>query len=215
METTHQNILKTAYLFIVILFLGKISLFAHGGENHSKEETKTEVSSNIENHKYGNGEVKAEIADFPTLHPMVVHFPIVLLLIAALMQVASMFIFKKELSWITLFLLAFGFVGAYVAGNYFHPHTYGLSEHTQKVLTQHESYASYTTWLAGIAVLLKTITHFLLKRKWWAEMIVAIIMAASAYTVSTAGHYGAQLIHIEGVGAQGKNLEIEHPEHKH
>ena len=54
--------------------------------------------------------------DFPNLHPLFVHFPIVLLLLAALAQ--FLVLFKpgyKELKWLVLFFAASGFTGALIA----------------------------------------------------------------------------------------------------
>ncbi|WP_291368136.1 hypothetical protein [Cyclobacterium sp.] len=39
--------------------------------------------------------------------------------------------------------------------------------------------------------------------------MVALLLIASGYAVSRTGHYGAQLVHIEAVGPQGKFLESE------
>ena len=218
--------MKTGLFFTLCILLGAVSTFGHGGEDHNKkkdtvateapvqdveqqEEHATHVHSQHNDHDQISKEkpLKADLDDFPTLHPLVVHFPIVLLLLAAISQLAGFFVFKNQLSWITLFLVAGGFIGAYVAGSYVHPHTHGLSEYVERVLAAHENYASYSTWLGGIALLLKAVSHFLLKRKLWGEIVVAVVLIAAAYCVSTAGHYGAQLIHIEGVGAQGKNLD--------
>lgn len=40
--------------------------------------------------------------------------------------------------------------------------------------------------------------------------VVAVVLTMSAYAVLHVGHYGAQLVHIEGIGPQGKYLEMEH-----
>jgi uncharacterized membrane protein len=157
--------------------------------------------------------VTAGWEDFPNLHPLIVHFPIVLLVIAAFFQIGGFFVFKKEISWMVLIIVVLGFLGAYIAGRFVHPHTHELTEQATKVLEEHELYANWTIWLSGIAVVLKIGSHFLLKQKIWAEMIVAAVLLASAYTVSMAGHHGAQLVHIEGVGPQGNYLETE--EHTH
>jgi uncharacterized membrane protein len=146
--------------------------------------------------------------EFPTLHPLVVHFPIMFLLIAAIMQLAGFFVFKRELSWIVLVLLILGFIGAYVAGKYVHPHTHGLTERAATILAEHDLYADWTVWLSGLGSVLKIVSHFALKRKLWAEAIVALVLIGAAYAVSMAGHHGAQLVHIEGVGPQGKFLEM-------
>ncbi len=182
----------------------------HEPTNRSKKASKSHHESS--DHPK---ELQADFDDFPTLHPLIVHFPIVLLLLALFSQLAGFFVFKNELSWITLFLLAGGFVGAYTAGNFVHPDTDGLSDYLEKILEQHETYADYTIWLSGIALLFKAASHFVFKRKLWAEMVVAVILIGSAYTVSTAGHYGAQLIHIEGVGAKGEYLETDKNGHQH
>ncbi len=158
--------------------------------------------------------VTADLEDFPNLHPLIVHVPIMMLVLAAVLQLIGFFVFKREISWIVLGIVLFGFLGAYVASNFSHPHvTLDLPEHARKVLDAHDTYAMWTLWLSGIAVLLKAASHFFLKRVMWAEGVVAIVLIASAYTVSMAGHHGAQLVFIEGVGPQGKYLEAEGHSH--
>lgn len=148
--------------------------------------------------------------EFPTLHPLVVHFPIMFLLIAALTQLVQFFVFRRELSWVVFVLLILGFIGAYVAGRYVHPHTDGLTERAAQILKEHDLYADWTVWLSGVGMLLKGLSHFALHRKVWAEAVVAVVLLGAAYAVAMAGHHGAQLVHIEGVGPQGKFLELEH-----
>lgn len=74
-------------------------------------------------------------------------------------------------------------------------------------------YATWTLWLSGIAVLLKAGSHFFMKRAVWAEVVAVLVLLASAYTVSVAGHHGSQLVFIEDVGPQGKYLEAEGHSH--
>lgn len=185
-------------IFIATLFTAN-QILAHGGGHDKKEETTApvEVFEDIE----------APLDAFNTLHPLVVHFPIVLLLIAAVSQLFSLFVFKKELSWVTLFLLIGGFAGAYAASNFVHPHTATLSPFTQQVLEEHEEYAYLTVWIAGIALLLKGLSHFLLKRNIIGEVVVTLLLFGSAFTVANAGHYGAQLTHVETVGYEDESAE--------
>lgn len=227
----NKTILTVKFLLSICLIFTYLFSFGHEGYDYKKKkQDSTTVATTDQSYQELNDEshgqsdnhhdqahkiksIKADLEDFPTLHPLVVHFPIVLLLLAALSQIAGLFVFNNELSWVTLFLIASGFIGAYVSGIYVHPHSIDLSEHAEKVLTAHETYANYTTWLGGIALLLKVASHFLFKRKLWIEIVVAVVIIAAAYSVSTAGHYGAQLIHIEGIGAMGKYLEIEGHQH--
>jgi uncharacterized membrane protein len=152
----------------------------------------------------------ASMNDFPTLHPLIVHFPIMFLLIVAAIQLVQFFVFKRELSWVALVLLILGFIGAYVSAKYVHPHTHGLSLRAAQILKEHDLYAYWTVWLSGIGSLFKIGSHFMLKGKVWAEIVVAFILLGAAYSVAMAGHHGAQLVHIEGVGPQGKFLELHH-----
>jgi len=176
------------------------------------QENETAVAHSHQHHTRGT---TVSFSDFPSLHPLVVHFPIVLLLMAFILQAASLFVFREQLSWVVLTTLAFGFAGAVVAGKYVHPHTTdAISEHAALVLTEHERFASLTIWLSGAGLLLKIISHFFLKRKLWAEILITLIMLGASVCVSIAGHHGAQLVHIEGIGAQGNFLETNHS-HKH
>lgn len=222
--------------FIKILFSATLLLVmsqpssAHEPEESKKTESQETVSDSTvhtqdpatetmagehlsEHHEMGTSIVKARFSDFPTLHPLLVHFPIVLLLLAFLTQLLGLFAWKKQFSLFTVALLLGGFLGAYLVGNFFHPHTEGLSDAARQVLDLHEFYADYTLWTSGIALLLKITSHFFLKRKIWMELMVVAVIGASVWSVSHAAHYGATLVHLHGVGPQGNHLEM--VEHKH
>lgn len=220
--------MKKTILSILFLIAFHALAFSHDGEKHEKQETEaiqSDSANQTEEHEHqenqaettsttnSDKDVTASFSDFPNLHPLVVHFPIVLLLLAAVAQVLQFFIFSYELSWMALVLLMLGAGGAYIAGTYVHPHPEGLSEFTQRVLDEHELYASFTMWLSGAAVVLKIVIHFWLKRKVWSEVLVCAVLIGSAYTVSITGHYGSQLVFIEGVGPKGKYFKTE--EHHH
>ena len=218
-------------MFITKILLAAFALlifthtsFAHDPKEHKKEENKETAANSVtqqpmagmdtvllEEHEHAeedNNIVNASLHDFPNMHPLVVHFPIVLLLLAFLAQLLALFIWKNELSLVTMALLAGGFVGAYLASTSFHAHTGDLSNTAQQVLDLHDRYANFTVWSSGIALLLKIAGHFLLKRKFWMEIVVVVFLAGAAYSVIRAGHYGATLVHLHGVGPQGKYLEM-------
>ena len=211
--------LKATITLVFLLFNMGIAL-AHDDEDHKKKKknpgtAQTEEMMSPEDERNANATAKRKVLldDFPSLHPLVTHFPIVLLLLAALIQLTSLFVYREPFSWAALVIGIGGLAGAYTAGEYVHPHTSGLSESAQWVLEKHEQYADYTLWSAMVAVVLKIVSQFIMKRKMWLELVISIAFISSAYCVAEAGHFGAQLTHIEGVGPQGNFLELEEHEH--
>lgn len=210
------------FVILVALILACVALsHAHGGKKHKKDSVKQDSSivksdSSLHDHSHGDQDnhhdkpVKADLDDFPSLHPLIVHFAIVLILIAALLQLINVWFLKKEFSWIITGMIVVGFNAALLASTKYHPHTHDLSEHAKLVLAQHDRYAEWTLYLAGIAGFLQLLNLFVFQQKLWAVGIISICMIAASYCIVHAGHYGAQLVHIEGVGPQGKFLETDH-----
>lgn len=221
--------MKTTILGFLILFAALTSAVAHGGKKHKKDSTQTTTMDSTmkmgdeEEHTAGDtthhhdegmkvdeSKVKADLGDFPTLHPLIVHFAIVLIIVAAGIQLLNLYFMKKEIAWIITAILFVGVLAAWVAGRNFHPHTHGISDHAQLVLDQHDKWADWTTYSGIIALILQGVNLFVYKDKRWAAAVVAVVLAVSSFSVASAGHYGSQLVHIEGIGPQGKFLEMGH-----
>lgn len=147
----------------------------------------------------------APLTDFPTYHPMVVHLPIILLLLAALVQLIGLIKPSSPLNWLTFLIAAGGTVGAYVAGTYVHPHTDGLSDAAQLALETHETYADYTVWLGLLGTLLKGVT--LWRPLKWLEGVAALVLVGAGIAVGLAGHQGGALTYQYGIGPRGAYLE--------
>jgi uncharacterized membrane protein len=190
---------------------------AHDGHKHQEAEDtlKTDAPAQAtEAHHHEHEEQAAAITAFPNYHPLVVHFPIVLLLMAVLFQMISFFFLKKEFGIATLILLALGVLSAWLSSNVFHAHTGELSGNAKEILEQHERMAALTWWFALTALLFKGLSVFLGRKSLLLEILVALVLTVSAVTVSIAGHHGATLVHLHGVGPQGRFLESHH-HHSH
>lgn len=158
----------------------------------------------------GPSKVTADLGDFPTLHPLIVHFAIVLIMVAAVLQLLNLILIKKEVAWIITGILLVGVLAAWMAGRNFHPHTHGISDHAKSVLKQHDMWADWTINTGLFSLLLQALNLFFFKTKRWAMAIIALVLTVSGCSVALAGHYGAQLVHLEGIGPQGKYLEKGH-----
>ena len=152
--------------------------------------------------------------DFPNLHPLVVHFPIVLILISAAFQAILVFKDWPPVRWITLAIMAGGFAGALAASTVFHAMPMGLSPKATDVFSAHEQYASYALWLSGITLLLGGVGEFFQLHRRAFDILVLVSALAAAGAVSVAGHHGAQLVYIAGVGPQG-HLVMKGDHHEH
>ena len=215
-------------LFTIAFLFALTGAIAQGEKTNKKDSTKAPMDSTMkmgdekehaagdtashrdEVMKVDESKVKADLNDFPTLHPLIVHFAIVLIIVAAGIQLLNIYFMKKEIAWIITAILFAGVLAAWVAGRNFHPHTHGITDHAQLVLDQHDKWADWTTYSGIIALILQGVNLFVFKDKRWAAAVVAVVLAVSSFSVASAGHYGSQLVHIEGIGPQGKYLEMGH-----
>lgn len=218
--------MKTTILCFLILIIAVTMSAAHGGKKHKKDSPKTHTDSTKidEDHEHASdtihhhdgeitpdeSKVRADLDDFPSLHPLIVHLAIVLILVAAALQLLNLWLMKREISWIITGILFHGVLIAWLAATNFHPHTDDLSEHAQSVLDQHDYWADWTINFGIVALLLQIANLFFFQTKRWAFATVAAVLLLSGYSVAQTAHYGAQLVHIEGVGPQGHHLELDH-----
>ena len=144
---------------------------------------------------------------FPNYHPLVVHFPIVLLIIAVIAQLIC--VFKPTnltLRWGTFYLLLGGTIGAFLAINVFDAHVSGdVSNEIFDAYETHHLFADLTFWTALVATTLRLIANVWIRKR-WIEIVLMIIVLLTAVFVAVTGHYGAGLTYIHGVGPQGNNV---------
>lgn len=150
--------------------------------------------------------------DFPSIHPLVVHFPIVLILLVVPLQVMSLWKPNwPQVRWIAFTVIAGAFISALAASTLFHAM---IAPNAPKIalaiFEEHEKYAQLTLWMSGITLLLKSIGIFFKINKRLFEGIVLIAAIIAAIFLSIAGHHGARLTHVEGIGPKGNYLMKKH-----
>ena len=205
-----------AVLVIFIFFtlcLNANTVFAHEGHHQHDSSTIAASHSSMHQEMDEHHHVEESLPGFPNYHPLVVHFPIVLLWLVAIFQLFSFFFFKRELSFITTVLLLLGVIGAGLSTYVFHAHAAELSGTAKEIFATHIRMASLTWKFSLGAFIAKAASHFFLNRKWWLELIATLLMVFAATAVTIAGHHGAMLVHIEGVGPKGNLLKSEDDEH--
>lgn len=213
--------MKKYIILSLVIFLSAFAgqTFAH--EHHhdvdssdvSQTTSKSLAVDSVMQHEMNEHHEMEAVDAFPNYHPLIVHFPIVLLIIATLFQLLSFFVFKREFGWVTLILLALGVITAWLSSNIFHAHPEELTGRAKEIFETHEQMAELTWWFSLLAFIGKIGSHFFLKGKIWLEIIISFLLTASAITVSIAGHHGAMLVHMEGIGPKGSHLE--NHEHHH
>lgn len=107
-----------------------------------------------------------------------------------------------------LVLLSGGFVSGLLAANLWHPHIDpNAPAEIRMIFDEHVDFANTTLWLSGIALGIKIISMFFWKFKNWVEVVVTLLLFASAGIVGYTGHIGSQMVYLEEVGVQGQHVE--------
>lgn len=133
--------------------------------------------------------------DTAHFHPMVIHFPIALILLGFLVELAS-WIFKKEgwLSKASLMLLLLGTLGAvasYLSGEFF---TDSLSGEAGLLKEKHETFAQFTLWVMVAISILAVYMKFAKKEITSLRVIKLVAWAGGTGLVGYTGYLGGTLV---------------------
>ena len=145
--------------------------------------------------------------EFPTLHPMVVHLPVVLLPFAFLLLVIEFFSRSKSPQLPSIIATFGGTAGALMASYWLHPHVESISRDALEVLEAHDLFAYITTGLASGASMCLLLRYFRWNspdRRWWTGSAL-ILLFFSSLSVAATGHLGATLSHVHQVEISKSN----------
>ena len=140
------------------------------------------------------------------LHPAIVHFPIVLILLGTMAALLVVVLRRWHLPWLAAVLLATGAAGALVAtwsGGEQAEIAGEISESAERILDQHEEWGELTRNMAiaaAILALLSASSARFPKATRGLGIATALMAGATAYSVAQTGHYGGQLVYKHGVG---------------
>jgi uncharacterized membrane protein len=151
--------------------------------------------------------------DIQHIHPMIVHFPIALLIVGLLADALGLFSKKEFFSKAGFYLLILGTLGviaAYVSGNMAGE---GVTEagSLKQALEIHEGAAELSVWLMVVAAIVR-IAFVVFKKysgvlKWGAFVLFLIGVLSMART----GYYGGELVFKHAAGVQF-NLGFNNPD---
>ena len=89
------------------------------------------------------------LKEFPNLHPLIVHFPIVLLLLAMMAQLAVLFCPKNnQLKWLTFLLLLIGCIGTFIAIQTAVHISSDADDKAIDIFENHQRFGNLTLWFS-------------------------------------------------------------------
>ncbi len=136
----------------------------------------------------------------PNLHPAMVHFPIALLLVALLIDIASLILSRE---WLHKTAILIYLLGAAAAGLTFWSgrsaaESVELSAGVEAVLSRHEDFATFTLWFFGIYAVIRFLIQFAAYKRWAHAVIIVMSIAGQALLIQTAD-LGGTLVYRHAV----------------
>ena len=150
--------------------------------------------------------------DLTLLHPMIVHFPIALLIVGFLFDIIGFFVQKEFFSKTGFYLLILGSVGvvtAYFTGQYAGN---GITEvgTLKQALETHEGAAVLALWMMTGAALVRIVLVLLKMYYGIFKGIAFVLFLLGVISIARTGYYGGELVFKHAAGVQ-LNLGLDIP----
>ena len=157
----------------------------------------------------------------PNVHPLIVHFPVALLMTAVLLDLGALLFRKAEglrVAAVSLYLLgAAGALAAFFTGRDA-ADSVMLPAAANTVLTEHADWALYTVWFFGIYALIRLgVLFFDRNRRLGVHIGLFLAGAAGLFLVYETAEHGGELVFAHGVGVAAVEVEdpISHDHEEH
>lgn len=138
------------------------------------------------------------------LHPMIVHFPIALIIVGFLSDLVGALVKRQFFIAAGLYLIALGSVGtiaAYLSGNLAGD---GVSEAGAlgTALETHEGAATLALWTIIVLVIMRVTLELTKQMTGWKQWAMAALLAVGVGTIARTGYYGGELVYKHAAGVQ-------------
>lgn len=142
--------------------------------------------------------------DLTHLHPMIVHFPIALLIVGFLFDIAGSITKRESFTQTAFYLIilgALGVIAAFITGDQAGS---GISEEgaLKQALETHEEAATLTIWIVSIAAAFRIALVLLKKFKGVLKMVSLALFLIAVLAIARTGYYGGELVYKHAAGVQ-------------
>lgn len=154
--------------------------------------------------------------DLSHIHPMIVHFPIALLIVGFLFDVTGLITKKEFFNKAGLYLLVLGSIGvlaAYLSGENAGS---GIEEAgaLKTALENHEDAAFLAAIIVSISFLFRVVIVYLKKYAGALKFVSAFLFLLAVLAIARTGYYGGELVYKHAAGVElnlGFGSETETP----
>ncbi len=142
--------------------------------------------------------------DLTHLHPMIVHFPIALLIVGFLSDIGGLLTKRDFFSQAGFYLFtlgALGVIAAFITGGRAGD---GIVEEgaLKQALEIHEEAATLAIWVTSIATVFRIILFFLKKYSGVLKMVSLALGLLAVMAIARTGYYGGELVYKHAAGVQ-------------
>ncbi len=140
--------------------------------------------------------------DLSHLHPMIVHFPIALLIVGLFSDLTGVITKKNFFSNSGFYLLILGYIGliaAFLSGNLAGE---GVAETgtLKQALEMHEAAAELSVWIMSAAAAIRIAVVLMKKYSGVYKWIAVTLFLIGAASVARTGYYGGELVYKHAAG---------------
>ncbi|GET22911.1 DUF2231 domain-containing protein [Prolixibacter denitrificans] len=141
--------------------------------------------------------------DISHIHPMLVHFPIALLIAGFFSDVLGLFVKKEFFTRAGFYLLILGTLGAIAAVITGHMAGDGIESGSLKQAVEvHEDAGTLTLWLALITSAFRIVLVWLEKYRGILKAAALVLFLATVLSVARTGYYGGELVYKHAAGVE-------------